>query len=240
VLRLEDRAQDDAVVVAPSGRLDVSTYGELRDHLIKVGADSPRAVIVDLRALGVDSAAFLAIFPVVQTRLQQWPGVPLLLVTGSLYARELLARNRTARYVPVHDTVSLAVAAIDDPPPRQVARLQLPNTLTSPRISREFVREKCTFWGLGTYADDAVLLVSELVTNAVVHTTAAPLIRLEARRDLLSIAVYDTMPGEVSMLDPGGGAGLHGLLLVAQISTAWGCSPTSTGGKVVWATLRAR
>ena len=48
----------------------------------------------------------------------------------------------------------------------------------------------------------------------------------------------DYVPGEVSLRDPGADDGLHGLLLVAQIATAWGCSPTSANGKVVWATLR--
>lgn len=240
MLRLEDQAVDGAVVVVPSGDLDAGTYGELRDHLIKVGADTPRAVIVDLSALGLQSNALLSIFLVVNMRLQQWPGVPLLLVTGTMDARALVRSYRAGRYVPVHDSIVHAIAAIDDPPPRRVAHLQLPNSLTSPRIAREFARETVTAWGIEEKADDAVLLLSELVTNAVVHTLAAPQIRLELRRNLLSVAVYDDVPGEVSLKDPGAGAGLHGLLLVAQLSSAWGCLPTSSGGKVVWATLRVR
>jgi hypothetical protein len=39
------------------------------------------------------------------------------------------------------------------------------------------------------------------------------------------------------MRDPGTCDSIHGLLLVAQIATVWGCSPTLTGGKAVWATL---
>jgi anti-anti-sigma factor len=239
VLRLKDQAVGDAVVVRPSGTLDVGTYRTLRDHLIKVAADSPRAVIVDLTAVRVESSAVLSLFPAVHTRLQQWPGVPLLLVAAAEQARTLLHRNRTGRFLPVHESVSHAVAAIDDPPPRRVARLRLPNSLTSPRIAREFARRTAVEWGLRENVDDAVLLLGELVTNAVVHTLAAPDIRLELRRNLFSVAVYDDVPDEVSLLDPAGGAGLHGLLLVAQLSKAWGYSPTSSGGKVVWATLRA-
>lgn len=241
MLRLEDRALDEAVVVAPSGRLDVVTYRQLRDHLIKVGTDNPRAVVVDLAGLDIASDSALAIFPAVYTRLDQWPGVPLLLVTGPGQIRNRLARTRTARYLPVHETVSKAVAAIDDPPPRRVAHVQLPNSLTSPRLAREFARLTCVGWNLDDLLDDALLLVGELVTNAVMHTDSAPVVRLELRRDVFSVAVRDDVPGEVNMRDPGGGvAGIHGLLLVAQIATAWGSSPTSTGGKVVWATLRAR
>jgi anti-anti-sigma regulatory factor len=238
VLRLEDRAQDDAIVVVPSGRLDIGTYRELRDHLLKISADSPRAVIVDLTELGVASDTLLSVFSAVHTRLQQWPGIPLLLVAASSYARALVSRYHARRFMPVHDNILHAIAAIDDPPPRRVAWLQLPNGLTSPRIAREFARDTSVGWGLGLLVDDAMLLVGELVTNTVVHTPDAPLIRLELRRNLFSVAVYDDVPGQVTLLDPGAGAGLHGLLLVTQIATVWGCSPTSTGGKVVWATLR--
>ncbi len=239
MLSLEDRALDDAVVVVPTGQLDVSSYRQLRDHLFKVATDNPRAVVVDLTTTDVESVASLAVFPAVQTRLQQWPGVPLLLVTGTKYVRRMIDRNRTARYLAVHDTVLAAIAAIDDPPPRSVAHIQLPNSLTSPHIAREFARRTCGNWDLVHLTDDALLLIGELVTNAVMHTTSTPSVRLELRRGLFSVAVYDDQPGEVSLRDPGAGvSGIHGLLLVAQLAAAWGCAPTSTGGKVVWATLR--
>jgi anti-anti-sigma regulatory factor len=241
VLWLENRALDEAVIVAPTGRLDALSYRQLRDHLIKVSTDSPRAIVVDLAELEVDPESTLAIFPAVHTRLEQWPGVPLLLVTGSGRIRNQLARNGTGRYLPVHDDLTSAIAAIDEPPPRRVAHVQLPNSLTSPRLAREFTRLTCAGWGLDRLLDDALLLVGELVTNAVMHTDSTPVVRLELRRTMFSVAVCDDLRGEVTMRDPGGDfAGIHGLLLVAQIAAAWGSSPTSTGGKVVWATLRPR
>lgn len=238
LLRLEDRAQDEATIVAPVGLLGAGTYRQLRDHLIKVAADGPRAVVVDLTDLGVESCSSLAVFTTVQTRLQQWPGVPLLLVTAPGETRNMVTNNHTHRYLPVHDSVLDAIAAIDEPPPRRVEHMRLPNELTSPRVARDFTRRTCRQWNCGEIADEAALLVGELVTNAVMHTSSEPDIRLELRRDLFSVAVYDDVPGEVALRDPGSGGGLHGLLLVAQIATAWGCSPTSAGGKVVWATLR--
>jgi anti-anti-sigma regulatory factor len=241
VLRLENQAVDETVVVAPVGRLDVATYRQLRDHLIKVGTDSPRAVVVDLNGLEIESDSTLAIFPAVHTRLEEWPGVPLLLVSGAGKVRSLLTRNRTARYLPVLETIDEAVAALEQPPPRRVAHVQLPNSLTSPRLAREFVRLTCADWHLDQLLDDALLLVGELVTNAIMHTDSSPIVRLELRRNVFSVAVRDDAPGEINMRDRGGGVtGIHGLLLVAQIATVWGCSPTSAGGKVVWATLRAR
>jgi anti-anti-sigma regulatory factor len=235
VLRLEDQAQDEAVIVVLTGRLDVTSHRRLRNHLIKVGSAGPRAVVVDLTGLVVESDASLAIFGVVQTRLEQWPGVQLLLVADSELGRTLRATNRAVR---IHATVSDAVAAIGDQPPRQVARIRLPNALTSPRVARQFARLTCAAWGLGALVDDTLLLVGELVTNAVTHTASAPLLRLELRPDLFSVAVYDDLECEVSMRDPGTCDSVHGLLLVAQLATMWGCSPTLTGGKAVWATLQ--
>jgi hypothetical protein len=238
-LRLDSWTDNDAVVVAPGGRLDLTTSHELRDQLVKVATDHPRAVVVDLAALDIDLPSSIALFATVQTRLAEWPGVPLLLVAGAGRARQLLARYRTGRYVPVHDSITAAIAAIDEPPPRRVTRIRLPNALTSPRVAREFARSTCVDWHVEQLSDDATLLVGELMSNAVMHTSDAPSVRLELRRGVFSVAVYDNRPGEVSMRDPGGMvSGIHGLLLVAQIAAAWGCAPTLDGGKVVWATLR--
>lgn len=238
-LRLDSWIRDDAVVVAPRGQLDLTTSRELRDLLVKVATDHPRAVVVDLAALDIGSPSSIALFAAVHTRLAEWPGLQLMLVAGAGRAKELLARYRTGRYMPVHDTIDDAVAAIDEAPPRRVTRIRLPNALTSPRIAREFARSTCVDWQVEQLSDDATLLIGELMSNAVLHTSADPRVRLELRRRVFSIAVYDNKPGEVSVLDPGGTiSGIHGLLLVAQIAAAWGCSPTSDGGKVVWATLR--
>jgi len=238
-LEIDDWMWDDTVVVAPSGQLITATYSQLRDHLTKIGTDQPRAIVVDLARLRIHSAATFAVFATVHTRLAQWPGVPLLLVRGIGRSRMLLDRSRIARYVPVRDSVRAAVAAIDEPPPRRVDRLHLPNELASTRVAREFVRRTCAAWDVAELADDASLLANELVSNAVVHTRSRPVVRIELRRGLLSVAVYDDEPGVVAMLDPRGAmVGVHGLLLVAQVAVAWGCSQTSAGGKVVWAVIR--
>ncbi len=235
----DDRMVADLVVAVPRGRLDAGTYRQLRDHLTRLGTDHPRAVVVDLDGLDIASVGPLAIFTTVHLRLAQWPGVPLLLAGGTEHSRELLAASTIGRFVPVHDTVAAAVAAVADPPPRRTVRAALPNSVSSPRIARDLVRRACSEWELNHLADDAVLVVNELTSNAVVHTRSDPGLRIERRRELLSVAVYDDQPGEVRLLDPNGVSySVHGLLLVAQLATAWGCSPTSTGGKVVWATLR--
>ncbi|MBN6036861.1 ATP-binding protein [Amycolatopsis sp. 195334CR] len=239
-LRFEQTTLAGATVVTPAGRLELSTYRELRDHLTKAGTDCPRAVIVDLRGLDIVSATALAVFTTIHSRLDQWPGVPLLLADGNEHNKQLLTTNRTRRYVPVHDSVADALDAIEDPAPRRVDRVELANDLGSARLARGFMREVGTAWGVtGPLLNDAILLVSELVTNVVVHTRSPAEVRTELRRGLLSVSVSDEVPGTVAVRDPGLDLhGVGGLLLVAQTALAWGCMPTTGGGKVVWATLR--
>lgn len=237
-LAFHDRMYDGATVVTPTGRLDLTTCHLLRDHLLKVATDGPRAVIVDLRDLTIESPSPLAVFVGVHARLAEWPDVPLLLVPGSPQVAETLARGRIGRFVTVRPGVRAAVDAIGDPPPRRVTVTRLTNRPTSPHVARELTRHTCAEWDVREISEDAVLVTSELVANAVVHTTCDPRLRLELRSGVFSVAVYDDDPGEVVVRDPGLGlADVHGLLLVAQIAAAWGCSPTPDGGKVVWATL---
>lgn len=238
-LRVEEWWWDGALVLTPHGSLDTTTYRTLRDHLTKAGSDEPRAVVVDLRDLEIESGSALSIFTTVHSRLDQWPGVPLMLADGNPHSRSLLAASHTDRYVPVHDDVRAAVAAIGTPSPRRVRRTELGNTLAGTRVARQLVRDACAEWGVTDLATDAALVATELVTNTIMHTPSTPTLRVELRRGLLTVAVSDDVAGDVAIRDPGGDpGGVHGLLLVAQLATAWGCMLTATG-KVVWASFRA-
>jgi hypothetical protein len=241
-LHLATGVRDDAVVVTATGVLDLAGCQPLRDWLHKAGTEAPRAVLVDITHLRIDRPSLLALFATVHERLAEWPGLPLLLVAGPGRTADLLAAGRTDHYLPVHETVAAALAAAGDPLPRRVARMRLANAAGSAATARRFTDRTCAGWGVGrATTDDALLLVSELVSNATSHTGAEPRVRLELRRGLLSVAVGDDVPGTVSIPDPAGDPSrTHGLLLVAQLARAWGCSPTTDGGKVVWATLRTR
>jgi anti-sigma regulatory factor (Ser/Thr protein kinase) len=88
-------------------------------------------------------------------------------------------------------------------------------------------------------ADDAALVLSELVTNAMVHAQAGCTIEMELDDDCLRLAVRDPSPappvtGVVGPRDIGG----RGLHVVRAIATAWGWEPT-IDGKTVWARLDA-
>ena len=86
-------------------------------------------------------------------------------------------------------------------------------------------------------ADDAGLVVSELVTNAVAAGSTQVEVRLEVHRDHVRLAVGDDADGLPALraagpTDPRG----RGLAIVAAVSRSWGVE-RSTLGKHVWALL---
>lgn len=91
-------------------------------------------------------------------------------------------------------------------------------------------------------AEDAQLIVSELITNAVRHAPGPGGLRLELAPHTASllITVWDTSPRLPRPLAPDperiGGHGLH---LVAALSEELKATPSS-GGKRITATLRIR
>jgi hypothetical protein len=224
-----------AVVVVPDGPLDVRTYARLRDAMVKAAADAPRAVIVEFDRLRVDTTAVLTVFPAAATELATWPRVPLLLVAVDEANRKVLADYRMSRYVAVHRSIDSALAAIGDPPPRQVARVDLPNGTACFHLARTFVREHCQRWDITDERTmDAVCVANSLVENTIKHTYGPPTVRVELRRDVLTVAVYDDDPAPPR---PASGLVVSGLALIARLSRTWGSSPTQSGGKVVWAVL---
>lgn len=117
--------------------------------------------------------------------------------------------------------------------------LRLPSEISSPRVARRFVTEKLSEWGLDHLADDAALLTTELVTNAVVHAHSWAILRVGRSRSLVHIEVVDGGAGALVMRQPdlesGGGRGLG---LVAALSSTWG-TLRDDRGKVVWFDLKA-
>ena len=91
--------------------------------------------------------------------------------------------------------------------------------------------------GLGELADDVVLLVSELVTNAVRHASAPIDLEIEVDRDEVVVAVRDgsevpPLPREAGVEAEGG----RGMLLVDLLTDEHGVRPQPPG-KTVWARL---
>jgi anti-sigma regulatory factor (Ser/Thr protein kinase) len=120
------------------------------------------------------------------------------------------------------------------------------------RTARRFVRELLTCWGLEALADDAEMIVDELVVNAVLHGTRAGLSRTSSGASLTVLRLCMLRrAGEVmlAVVDPGNetpmprqpdwaGESGRGLQIVGALSHVWGWSPIAGHGKAVWAVLR--
>lgn len=93
-------------------------------------------------------------------------------------------------------------------------------------------------------ADIAVLIVSELVTNAVVHSGSRQITcTLTIGDDLLRIEVTDQGTSPTAPVVRQAAADEmtgRGLLLVSLLSETWGTSPAVPQGWTVWATVSSR
>lgn len=135
--------------------------------------------------------------------------------------------------------------------PRARTGTTLPGTPQAPSSARTLVRAALADWaafGLpgadrltGRLADDALVVVSELVTNAVVHagTDVELSCRLEPGGGALVVEVADHHPSRAPRdTEPSYEAPEHGrgLRLVAALSESWGVT-YRRGAKTVWARL---
>ena len=115
------------------------------------------------------------------------------------------------------------------------ARLPLPAGPRAVPEARRLVRDACLLWGLPGARDDAELLASEVVTNAVVHAGGPSLLVLvRAVRHGVRVEVHDRDPqGLRRRRLSTGGTGGRGLHLIARLARAWGVERMGAG-KAVW------
>jgi len=117
----------------------------------------------------------------------------------------------------------------------------------SVRVARDFTAATLQRWGVADRREDIVVVVSELLTNALRYTVPCP------------GAVWPRWPVRLGLLQPGPwvlcaisdpsdevpeprepnwcdetGRGLH---VVESLCDDWGCTAPCTRGKVVWATF---
>jgi anti-sigma regulatory factor (Ser/Thr protein kinase) len=92
----------------------------------------------------------------------------------------------------------------------------------------------------GQVKDAAVLVVSELVTNAVLHGTQPIYLRVLTTDGALRIEVSDCTPSVLrvaSQLAARSATGGRGLFIVEALSECWGETPHEGNGKTIWAEI---
>ncbi len=123
--------------------------------------------------------------------------------------------------------------------------MRLPADHSSPGVARAAVRSVVTDVGLTEVLDEALLLTTELATNAVVHARTDLEVEITASQESLTVAVMDYRTGPIThsrwkdrpnrsplpleQLEERG----RGLLLVDQLATYWGTLHYPEG-KGVW------
>jgi anti-sigma regulatory factor (Ser/Thr protein kinase) len=120
------------------------------------------------------------------------------------------------------------------------------------RLARLFTRQHLSQWGLNQLINDAELVLSELVTNAVnatgtsnpmprwseLHDLALITVRLVVTADSLVIEVWDRDPGPpVPQYPEQADEAGRGLLIVDALCRRWHYFFPESGGKAVWGEL---
>ncbi|MFF9843040.1 ATP-binding protein [Streptomyces sp. NPDC013740] len=117
-------------------------------------------------------------------------------------------------------------------------------------LARDFTRQALYDWGWlpaatadrRAAAEDVLLVVSELVTNACLHAEGPESLRVLRLAGVLRLEVADRGAGQPAPRTPhrAGRPGGHGMFIVQRLCRAWGIDRTpGAPGKTVWAELGA-
>ncbi len=121
------------------------------------------------------------------------------------------------------------------------AEAVVPSRPDSTPAARAFLSRLLEGWGLANEViDDAALLTTELISNAVRHGAGTITLRVEVERGVVEVRVHDdasAMPEFNDRVDEASLGG-RGLFIVQCVADEWGSDPNEPG-KTVWFRLRA-
>ncbi|CAL9475494.1 MULTISPECIES: ATP-binding protein [Streptomyces] len=132
----------------------------------------------------------------------------------------------------------------------QVRRLSFEGESGVVPLARDFTRQALYAWGWlpaasadqRAAAEDVLLVVSELVTNACLHAEGPERLQITCDNKVIRIEVTDRGTGQPAPRTPhrAGRPGGHGMFIVQRLCLDWGVVRTpGVGGKTVWAELGA-
>ncbi|MFJ2831637.1 ATP-binding protein [Streptomyces sp. NPDC087263] len=136
------------------------------------------------------------------------------------------------------------------PSGRQARRLSFDGQSGVVPLARDFARQALHAWGWlpaesadrRAAAEDVLLVVSELVTNACLHAEGPEELRIACDRKVFRVEVSDRGAGQPAPRTPhrAGRPGGHGMFIVQRLCLDWGVVRTpGVVGKTVWAELGA-
>lgn len=121
------------------------------------------------------------------------------------------------------------------------ADAQMPHRVDSVPAARSFLARLLAGWGVGDEViDDASLLATELLANAVEHGSGVVHLEIAVHEGLLRVGVHDAAVELPVMGEPGEGSlGGRGIWLVEAIARDWGSDSSGVEpGKTVWFELK--
>jgi len=236
-LRITVRPAGRLVVVRLSGPLSLRTVGAVATAVAELLLDGGR-VVVDLSAVRLQWAPALQAFPTTLAAAGGWPAARLVLLGADQAVGTAVRAMRIDQVVPLARDLPEARACLDRRPAVVLRHHELPPEPGSAWRARALLRSACRDWQIEAVVPDAAIVVSELVTNAVVHAGTGCRVSLRLDGSAVHIGVRDHQSADETTLDRIRGAGTagRGLLIVAALSRAQGVIPRSNG-KTVWAVV---
>jgi anti-sigma regulatory factor (Ser/Thr protein kinase) len=122
---------------------------------------------------------------------------------------------------------------------RRTPHLRLDADPLAPSAARRFVAEAAGDGFSAERVDDLVLLVSEVVTNAVFHADTAIAVSVDVFETHIAVQVRDYNDARPSTAPEAGAHGGWGLRLLDQLALRWGVSDEDPG-KTVWFEVASR
>ena len=147
--------------------------------------------------------------------------------------------ERTAGYVLKDADIDYLVDVLENVgrTPADVRVLDAARDVGAGVRARALVRDALRDWGLNAISDDATLVVTELVTNAVTHGGSVFRVQLSRTSGAFRIEVVDDGEGTPEPQPPDTEAeGGRGIMLVDAMSSSWGVENVPQG-KLVWAEI---
>lgn len=135
----------------------------------------------------------------------------------------------------VIDEITVAAGLLELAGEVLAASRRFPEHLSSPRQARRFLDEVLERWKCQPAIDTLQVMLSELVTNAVLHAGSEPEVSVRILGKSIRIEVSDDSE-EIPMANAPDDFAVsgRGLAIVAAEASRWGVRPRPSGGKTVW------
>lgn len=221
-----DRLGTGSSVLEFSGELSARSAGLATDALSKALLDWGR-VLVDVSGLQLTWIPAVRLFSSTFTALGGWPRMRLVLFGADPGLAKLLVALKISQTVPLAPDETSARQLLERRPEAVTRQIDLDEEPSSRRRARLFVKTACKDWQLDGISDDATLVASELVDNAVTHarTSCQLHVGLDALGLTIAVRDYEFRGLLAPLVIDATGRRNHGLFCVAAISRALGSQP---------------